>query len=141
MAPREQLEALDKNPHILQPPKNDTRTTYCQEQTQAFIVITLNAVNPRVSTYLDACLEAIQSDIDSGRTGPIPSHGWRGPLGRGGLYMVVWSEDGYQTTYEVLHSAIQEIIAWMSSSGHTFGTCGFTIWYGAQQVGHGSVNG
>lgn len=55
--------------------------------------------------------------------------------------MIVWSEDGFQTTYGVLHSAIQALIGWMSSDGNTFGTGGFTIWDGENQVGHGSING
>ena len=140
--PRDRYGSLDESPPILQPRKNDDGTTYCQAQTNTFIVITsFDAANPGVSALLNECLNAVQSTIDSGNTGLIPSDGWFGPLGRRGLRMLVFSEDDYQTTYGVLHSALQALIDWMSSTGHAFGTGTFQIWDGEHQVGHGSING
>ena len=142
MKRREQLEPLNRSPRILQPRKNDDGSTYCQAQTNTFVVIiSFNAAHAAVSSFLNTCLNAVQMTIDSGSTGLIPSHGWYGPLGRNGLSMAVWSEDNYQTTYGVLHSAIQALIGWMSSNDNTFGTAGFTIWDGDHQVGHGRING
>ena len=142
MKRRGQLETLGRSPRLLQPRKGDDGTTYCQAQTNTFIVvISFNAANAAVSTFLNACLNAAQTTINNGNTGLIPSTGWYGPLGRNGLRMTVWSEDNYQTTYGVLHSAIQALIGWMSSNDNTFGTGSFTIWDGDHQVGHGSING
>ena len=141
MKPRTQPEPLDETPRILRPGKGYDGTTYCQAQTNIFIVVYFHAANAGVSTFLNACLNAVQRDIDHGNTGPIPSNGWYGPLGRNALSMVVWNQDNHQTTYEVLRSAIEELIAWMSSNDHTFGTAGFTIWDGEHQVGHGAING
>ena len=140
--PRDRYESLDESLQNLQPRKNNDGTTYCQAQTNTFIVITsFFAANPGVSTFLNECLNAVQSTIDNGNTGLIPNDGWYGPLGRRGLRMLVFSEDDNQTTYGVLHSALQALISWMSSNGHTFGTGSFTIWDGEHQVGHGSING
>lgn len=100
-----------------------------------------NAANAGVQAYLNTCLNAVQRDIDDGHTGAIRNHGWRGPLGRNGLHMIAFSEDDHQMTYGVLHSAIQAVISWMSSDGHTFGTSGFTIWDADDQVGHGEIIG
>ena len=139
---REQFAPLDKPPQILHPRKDYDGTTYCQAQTNTFIVIvSFNAANAAVSSFLTSCLIAVQRDINNGNTGLIPSDGWYGPLGRNGLSMTVWSEDNYQTTYGVLHSAIQALIGWMSSNDNTFGTGSFTVWDGNNQVGHGSING
>ena len=136
--PRSLVETLQN----LQPRKNDEGTTYCQAQTNTFIVITsFYAANAYVSTFLTECLTAVQSTIDNGNIGLIPYDGWYGPLGRRGLRMLVFSEDDYQTTYGVLHSALEALVSWMSSSGHAFGTGSFTIWDGEHQVGHGSING
>ena len=140
MKPRDQFESLDDTPDTFRPRKGYDGTTYCQAQTNIFIVVYFHAANAGVSSFLNACLNAIQRDIDHGNTGPIPSNGWYGPLGPNALSMAVWSQDNHQTTYEVLHSAIQELIAWMSSH-HTYGTAGFTIWNGEHQVGHGTING
>lgn len=139
---REQLEPLDEPPHTLQARKPYDGTTYCQTQTNTFIVVIgFNGANAAVSSFLNTCLNAVQTTINSGNIGLIPSNGWRGPLGRNGLSMVVWSEDHFQTTYGVLHSAIEALIGWMSSNEDGFGTVGFTIWDGPNQVGHGSING
>ncbi|KAL9064319.1 MAG: hypothetical protein Q9161_008953 [Pseudevernia consocians] len=138
----EQVKVIDKPPHILQPRKPYDGTTYCQAQTNTFIVVaSFNAANAGVSSLLNACLSAVQTTIDDGNTGLIPTNGWYGPLGRNALSMAVWSENDFQTTYGVLHSAIQALIGWMSSIDHTFGTVSFTIWDGENQVGHGSING
>ena len=140
MKPRGKFEHLDKPPHILQARKNDEGATYCQAQTNTFIVVVdFNAVNPAVSSFLNDCLIAVQTTINNGNTGLIPSPGWYGPLGPNGLSMQVWSENSYQTTYGVLHSTIQALIGWMSDNGNIFGTAWFTIWDGDNQVGHGSV--
>lgn len=142
MKPREQLVPLAKPPKILQPRKNSDGTTYCQAQTNTFVVVvSFNAANAAVSSFLNTCLNAVQATINNGNTGLIPSDGWYGPLGPNGLSMTVWSEDNYQTTYGVLHSTLQALIGWMSSNDNIFGTGSFTIWDGDNQVGHGSVNG
>ena len=139
---REQLAPLNEAPEILQPRKSYDGTTFCQAQTNTFIVVaSFNVANAGVSSFLNTCLNAVQTTIDNGNTGLIPSSGWRGPLGRNGLSMVVWSEHDFQTTYGVLHSAIQALVGWMSSNENTFGTVAFTIWDGENQVGHGSING
>ena len=139
--PRDRYEPLDETPQYLQPRENNDGTTYCQAQTNTFIVITSFYANAWVSTFLHECLDAVQSAIDNGQTGLIPSDGWYGPLGRRGLRILVFSEVDYQTTYGVLHSALEALINWMSSAGHAFGTGTFTIWDGEHQVGHGSING
>ena len=140
--PRGRYESLDETPQNLQPRRTDDGTTYCQAQTNTFVVITsFYAGNAAVSDFLNECLNAVQTTIDNGNTGLIPYNGWYGPLGRRGLRMLVFSEDNYQTTYGVLHSALQALIAWMSSTGNAFGTGTFTIWDGEHQVGHGSING
>ncbi|KAF6224297.1 hypothetical protein HO133_010872 [Letharia lupina] len=142
MKRRKQFEPLNKSPHILQTRKNDDGTTYCQAQTNTFVVvISFNAANAAVSSFLSACLNAVQTIINNGNTGLIPNDGWYGPLGRNGVSMTVWSENDYQTTYGVLHSTIQALIGWMSSNDNTFGTGSFTVWDGDHQVGHGSING
>lgn len=139
---REQPEPLDRSPHSLQPRKEYDGTTYCQAQTNTFIVVvSLNTANAAVSSFLDECLHAVQTIINNGNIGLIPSDGWYGPLGRNGLSMRVWSEDNYQTTYGVLHSATLALIGWMSNNANTFGTGSFTIWDGDNQVGHLSING
>lgn len=137
-----ELQSLGRPLQILHPRKEYDGTTYCQAQTNTFIVIVSDIVaNAGVSVFLNACLNAVQRTIDGGNTGIIPSNGWYGPLGRNALSMTVQSEDNFQTTYGVLHSAIQALIGLMSSDGNTFGTGGFTIWDGENQVGHGSING
>lgn len=142
MKRREQLEALDRSPPSLQPRKGYEGTTHCQAQTNTFIVVvSFNVANAAVSSFLNTCLNAVQTTINNGNTGLIPSDGWYGPLGRNGLSMTVWSEDDFQTMYGVLHSAIQALIGWMSSNGNNFGTGSFTVWDGDNQVGHGSING
>ena len=137
--PRDQSEPIQNISHILQPPTTYQNGTYCEPQTEVFVVFGLDAVNPGVSSYLSACLSAVQEAINTGKTGPIPDGGWRGPLGHNALSMVVWSEDTYQTTWLELYLAIQALIGWMSSEGHTFGTGGFQIWDGEHKVGHGSI--
>ena len=140
--PRDRYRSLEETPQNLQPRKNDDGTTYCQAQTNTFIVITsFYAVNPGVSTFLNECLNAVQSTIDNGNIGLIPNDGWYGPLGRRGLRMIVFSQDDYQTTFGVLHSALQALFTWMSSTGNAFGTGSFEIWDGAHQVGRGFLNG
>lgn len=142
MKRREQLAPPDQPPHILQPRKNYDGTIYCQAQTNTFIVVvSFNAANAAVSSFLNTCLNAVQATINNGNTGLIPSDGWYGPLGPDGLSMTVWSEDNYQATYGVLHSALQALVGWMSSNENMFGTVSFTIWDGDNQVGHGSING
>ena len=103
--------------------------------------MSFDAANSGVSAFLNTCLNAVQRIITSSNDGLIPNDGWYGPLGRNGLRMLVFSENDYQTTYGVLHSAIQALIAWMSSDDHAFGTGSFQIWDGENQVGHGSING
>ena len=140
--PRDRYESLDETSQNLQPRKTDDGTTYCQAQTNTFIVITwFDRAHPGVSTFLNDCLNAVQRAIDNGNTGLIPSDGWFGPLGRRGLRMHVFSENDHQTTYLVLLSALQELISWMSDPGYVFGTVGFQIWDGQYQVGHGSIDG
>ena len=134
-------ESLDRDPHIVQPRKTYDGTTYCLAQTNTFIVVVSEiTANAGVSSFLNACLNAVQATIDNGNTGIIPSNGWY-QLGRNALSMTVRSEDDFQTTYGVLHSAILAMIDWMSSDGVTFGTGRFTIWDGENQVGHGSISG
>lgn len=141
MKRRIQPISLDRDPHILQPRKSYDGTTYCQAQTNTFIVVVYEiTANAGVSSFLNACLNAVQTTIDNGNTGIIPSNGWY-QLGRNALSMAVRSENDFQTTYGVLHSAILALIDWMSSEGSTFGTGGFTIWDGENKVGHGSING
>ena len=138
---REQLAPLEKPPQLLHPRKDYEGATYCQAQTNTFVVVAFNAANAAVSSFLTSCLIAVQMAINNGNTGLIPSDGWYGPLGRNGMSMTVWSEDNYQTTYGVLHSTIEALIGLMSSNDNTFGTGSFTIWDGDNQVGHGSING
>lgn len=141
MKRREQFEPPDEPLYILRPRKIYDDTTYCQAQTNTFIVVSLTAANAAVSSFLTDCLINVQTIINNGNIGLIPSAGWYGPLGRNGLSMRVWSEHDYQTTFGVLHSAIQALIGWMSNNDHTFGTGSFTIWDGDNQVGHGSISG
>lgn len=141
MKPRNQSASLSKSPLILQAPKGLNGSTYCEPQTNTFIVMSFNAANTGVQAYLNTCLIAVQRDIDSGRTGAISHYGWRGPLGRNGLHMIAFSEEDHQMTYGVLHFAIHAVIIWMSNYGHTFGTGSFTIWDGNDQVGHGEITG
>ena len=138
MKPRDQSAS---NPLILQAPKGFNDSTYCEPHTNVFIVMFFNAANAGVQAYLNTCLNAVQRDIDDGHTGVIPNDGWRGPLGRNGLHMIAFSEYDHLMTYGELHSAIHEVISWMSSYGHTFGTGSFTIWDGDNQVGHGEIVG
>ena len=138
----EQPHSPSQSPGFLQPRRNDDGSTYCQAQTNTFVVlVSFHAANAAVSSFLNTCLDFVQTSINNGHTGLIPSQGWYGPLGRNAMSMAVWSEDDYQTTYGVLHSAILALIGMMSSDGHTFGTASFTIWDGDNQVGHGSING
>lgn len=141
MKRREQLEPLDGPPHSLQGRKPYDGTTYCQAQTNTFIVVVaFNGANPAVSSFLNTCLNAVQSTIAGGNIGLIPSDGWR-QLGRNGLSMTVWSDENFQTTYGVLHSALEAVIGWMSSNENMFGTASFTIWDGPNRVGWGSISG
>ena len=139
--PRDRHGSLVETLQNLQPRRSDDGTTYCLAQTNTFIVITSFYANAYVSTFLNECLTFVQRTIDNGNIGLIPSDGWYGPLGRRGLRILVFSEVDYQTTYGVLHSALQALIDWMSSTDHTFGTGSFQIWDGEHQVGHGSING
>ena len=144
MKRRIQSELLDIDPHILQPRKSYDGSTYCQAQTNTFIVVVSGiTANAGFSSLLNTCLNAVQTIIDNDTTGMIPGSEWywHGPSGSNALSMTVWSEDDFEMTYGVLHSAIQAVIGWMSGDGNTFGTGAFTIWDGENQVGHGSING
>lgn len=139
LKPRDQLGHVRKPLDLLQPLSIEDTSTFCEHQISFKVDIFFNRANSGVESFLNTCLDAIQRSINEGASGNIPEDGWRGPLGPNYLSMVVWSEEDYQTTYEDVLMAIQELIAWMSDRRHRFGTCGFTIRARNHQVGHGSV--
>ena len=140
MKPRDQLGGDRNTLDIIQPLNIEDLSTFCHAPDDISIEISFNSAKPEVEAFLNICLHAVQESINDGATGFITRGRWRGPLGPNQLGMVVWSEDDYQTTYMNVLSAIQALIAWMSSSGHIFGTCAFTIWSREHRIGHGDVS-
>ena len=124
--------------HFVRNSDESDASTYCEPRTNIFIVVTNPTPKPAIRALLDSALTAVQHAINVGDTGQIPYVGWRW-LGPEATSMMVYSEGQYQTTYEMLLVAIQELRRWMRTGGRTWGTCTFTIWDGRNMVGRGGL--
>ena len=124
--------------HFIRNSDESDASTYCERRTNVFVVVSLATPKPAIRALLQSALLTVQNIVNSGDTGPIPYAGWR-HLGRDATSMAVYSEAQYQTTYEILLVAIQELQRWMQTGGRTWGSCSFTIWDGPVMVGQGGL--
>lgn len=115
-------------------------STFCEPHTNTFVTVSPGNPNVAVRGLLEGALESVQRSIDRGDHGPIPTAGWR-QLGRNAVSILVISEAQHQTTYEILHSALQALQTWMHRRGRTWSLCSFSIWNGANMVGQGTISG
>ena len=116
--------------------------TYCEPQTNTFIVVHPSLPNDKVKTLILNTLTLIQRKFESRELDPassIPNGGFR-QLGQNFLTLIVYSQGQNQLTYRILDSALLALQDYFRRAGRTWSTCTFTVWDGLSMVGHGNIH-